>query len=349
MAKCIFCGKKPESKTKEHVLSDWLIRLTGNKGKIGNFGFDYNVDPPKQRKFTFDSFTFPACDSCNQDFKLLEKRASAVIKKMIIKSNISELELNTLLDWLDKIRIGLFLAFNTLDKNYIHFIIDNYIKHNIGLYDRMVIINRIDEELKMLSVRGCDSIAFRLKSSCFSLVINNLFLFSYVSPFLFPRRLGFPFYSKDSSEMSYGKKRIMYPLIRKPFIFKGTEIYQPMFPTHSENGLTKYYDSDYVKEKTLIFDKGVGKIFIKKEREISLYKNENDWIPKPPDKNDYLDLAKNLAKQVCLTQNEALKNSKPNLDSYTEEKKKEIIKIGKKASNDNKRIIQMIDSNKSIL
>ena len=345
MATCVFCGEKPVSKTKEHVLSDWLIKLTGNEGNDGNFGFDLSTNPPKQRKFAFDKFTFPACESCNQSFKVFEDNASKVIKKMIRGDGLTELELNTLLDWLDKIRIGNFLAFNTLDKGTIHFITDYYIKNSIGLFDRMLIINRTSDDINMLSVRGCDTLAFRLKSNCFSMVINNLFLFSYVAHHLFSRRLGFPHLVKNGTEykIEKGTERIMYPLIRKNFNSKGTEIYQPMFPWHSDIGLVPYYDCNYVKENSCDFDKGVGRIFINMNRKIGLYENQYDWIPNTT--VDYFNLSKNMAKQVCITQIDALNNSMPPLDLLTPEKKKEILDLKRKAILNNKLIRKIIDAN----
>jgi hypothetical protein len=29
---CVFCGERPQSKTKEHVIPKWLIEMTGGDG-----------------------------------------------------------------------------------------------------------------------------------------------------------------------------------------------------------------------------------------------------------------------------------------------------------------------------
>ena len=68
MAKvCVFCGAKPNGKTKEHVVPRWLIELTGNPKREVFLGFEKKPQA-KQRRFAFDQFTFPACDACNNKY-----------------------------------------------------------------------------------------------------------------------------------------------------------------------------------------------------------------------------------------------------------------------------------------
>ena len=69
---CIFCGEKPESKNKEHVIPKWLIELTGDPKREAFFGIDAVSEKKGPRVFSFDSFTFPACEQCNTDFAALE-------------------------------------------------------------------------------------------------------------------------------------------------------------------------------------------------------------------------------------------------------------------------------------
>lgn len=261
MKECIFCGKNPEStKTKEHVFPQWLIEHTNNADKFGTFGFNLKIEPPVPREIPFKSFVFPACHDCNQKFKTLENDASIVIKKMSNIQGLSEIEINTLLDWLDKIRIGLLLGFNMLDRNELEVIPSFYINKGIGLFDRMVIINRVEDNKYYLSARGCDTLLFRIFPNCFLLIINNLYLLNISTNELISRRLGFPYYSQKFYEndinkvtivMKGGSERIMFPLIRKPLLIKGVELYQPMFPQRAFGKYVKYYDSDYVRGKSL--------------------------------------------------------------------------------------------------
>lgn len=39
---CVFCGKKPKNKTKEHILPKWLIKLTGKPNRQINVGLDFS-------------------------------------------------------------------------------------------------------------------------------------------------------------------------------------------------------------------------------------------------------------------------------------------------------------------
>jgi hypothetical protein len=116
---CVFCGKLPQEKNKEHVLPRWLIALTGNPNRIGSFGIDFTKKPFSVRRFSFDSFTFPACSDCNAAFSLLEATAEPVVRKMLAFQPVNSSELIVLLDWLDKVRVGMWLGFFYLDKNFV--------------------------------------------------------------------------------------------------------------------------------------------------------------------------------------------------------------------------------------
>ena len=40
---CVFCGKKPENKNKEHIIPQWLIKLTGDPNRKINLGVDFTA------------------------------------------------------------------------------------------------------------------------------------------------------------------------------------------------------------------------------------------------------------------------------------------------------------------
>jgi len=75
---CVFCGQKPENKNKEHVLPKWLIKLTGKPNRQINIGLnfsDFKKDTEiKERKYSINSFTLPACEKCNTEYENLEKK-----------------------------------------------------------------------------------------------------------------------------------------------------------------------------------------------------------------------------------------------------------------------------------
>ena len=142
---CIFCGKRPESKTSEHVLPQWLIELTGNPKRAAKFGYKH-LEKGRfvERKFSFNDFKFPACKSCNQDFAKLEADAKDIAQKIIYEDFLSESEWSTLLDWFDKIRIGLWLGYLYLDKNPLAISPHYHIEHRIRQHDRMLAIFKAD-------------------------------------------------------------------------------------------------------------------------------------------------------------------------------------------------------------
>lgn len=71
---CVFCGERPVSKNREHVIPQWLIAMTGDPNREVTIGLDLNSTPLKRRRFAFKSFTFPACEQCNERFSGLETR-----------------------------------------------------------------------------------------------------------------------------------------------------------------------------------------------------------------------------------------------------------------------------------
>ena len=103
---CVFCGQAPEEKNREHVIPRWLIEMTGDPKRIARFGIAFDK-PFRLREFSFDALVFPACTSCNTRFGVLEERIKPLIPKLLSYEPISQNELIALLDWLDKIRIGL--------------------------------------------------------------------------------------------------------------------------------------------------------------------------------------------------------------------------------------------------
>lgn len=350
MKECIFCGKHPENrKTKEHVFPQWLIEFTNNVDNTGTFGFNLATEPPEPRIYPFKSFTFPACDECNQQFKVLENNSSKIIKKMSSLKGVNEIEFNTLFDWVDKIRIGLLLGFNMLDRKELAVKPSFHIEKGIGLFDRMLIINRVEDNENHLSARGCDTLLFRVAPNCFLFVINNLYLLSISTNQLFSRRLGFPYYTQAFYEneinkfkivMGEGIERVMFPLIRKTFILKGIELYQPMFPRRCFGEYVKYFESNYVKERSLDWPNGIGKIFINKDRGIQFYENEFDWIPKIS--KNRRDLTIKASKQVYQTQIDLLKTF-PSMDRLSEERKQDINYVHMLGMQSNKRILKKID------
>ena len=277
---CVFCGQKPEEKSFEHVIPQWLIELTGNPKRNAHFGYEFKNTLPKQRTFSFDSFKFPSCMSCNQKHSRLESATKQIVVKILNSDFLSSKDLNILLDWFDKIRVGLWLGYQYLDKNPAGIKPKFYIESRISVNDRMLAIFQADADIKGLNFTGCDFPSFRYTPSCFSLRINNFWFLNMSYNDLFSRRIGFP-YPIESFAMAEqqllgifasGRNRLMVPLLKKRFTIKGTEIYQPMFRYRNSDSKTrKYYDTQYVRENSMVWKKGIGKIFIQDKDKLRGY------------------------------------------------------------------------------
>jgi hypothetical protein len=112
---CIFCGESPENKNKEHPLPQWLLTLTGDPKRVVRHG--YRWSDGKFFEFSFDSLVFPACASCNTNYSGFEGYAKSIVEKICRKEPASPVEYVHLLDWLDKVRIGLWLGHRYLQQH----------------------------------------------------------------------------------------------------------------------------------------------------------------------------------------------------------------------------------------
>ncbi|MBM3154410.1 MAG: hypothetical protein FJ008_03665 [Chloroflexi bacterium] len=290
---CVFCGQKPEHKNNEHIIPLWLIELTGNPNRIAEFG-DKDFAKPElgKRAFSFDSFRFPSCESCNTKYAELEGYVKPTIEKIIDTDFISAPEFNTLLDWFDKIRVGLWLGFRYLDKDPAGITPSFYIEQRLRASDRVLVIFKGDGDKKGLNLTGCDQPSFVYTPSCFGLRINN-YCFVNISCFgLLSRRIGFPYIAEPfqmekgriEGQFVAGRNRIMNPILKKRFSIQGTEVYQPIFSGVIINPamMKKYYDTEYVRINSMVWDEGIGKIFMNSTSGLQEYPMSPSkiWIPK---------------------------------------------------------------------
>jgi hypothetical protein len=289
---CVFCGKNPISKTKEHVIPLWLIKLTGDPQRPLFLQLRSNPDNPI-KSIAFDSFTFPSCNDCNQEFAHLESQTQLIVGKMLKRNALSDVELSVFLDWLDKVRTGLWLGFLCWEKNRFKIQPHFHIANRIAAKDRMTVIYRADDEGTGINFIGTNIPMFHHFPTCFTLAINNLYLLNISTDCLFSRRLGFPFPQSISQQedgqpimnMVPGRERLMLPLLKIPYFLKGTEIFQPIFhhklsynPSPQLAGL---YDTSYVREFSLDYERGIGRPLIQKGRSLRKYPSHPsmDWFP----------------------------------------------------------------------
>jgi hypothetical protein len=277
MAKtCIFCGNETKEKSREHVLPQWLIKLTGDPNRKVYLGVDrVKSDFKKEiyvyREYGINDFHFPACIKCNNSFSLLEDKAKEVVSKILDSNPIQGGEMSLLLDWFDKVRVGLWLGYNQLNKNPIKNKKNYYTAERIGTSDRVLYIFKAEGHLQRLSFWGMDDLVSAFLPSCFILAINDLFFINVSFISLISKNLGFPYrndlrYSdiltKTNLFLSPGREEILCPFLGIKTNLNGIEIFQPMFTTEIYNHYYNLYNIDYVKKHCMNVGKGIGNIFI---------------------------------------------------------------------------------------
>src|SRR5882757_3878476 len=74
---CIFCGEEPTKKTREHVLAQWLLQLTGDPNR--QVGVTFSWQKRESLQFAFDAYVAPACTACNDRYSELEAGGRAAV------------------------------------------------------------------------------------------------------------------------------------------------------------------------------------------------------------------------------------------------------------------------------
>lgn len=238
---CIFCGNIPEQKNKEHVLPQWLIKLTGDPKRTVDFG--RNPITGKVPRFDWSSFTFPACTKCNEKFSVLEGKVKPIVQSLIARQPISSIEYVDLLDWLDKVRIGLWLGYSYLHKNPAQITPRFHINSRMAKKDRMVAVYTFDTENIGLNTYGAETLSFQFKPSCFLLRINSIALLNISYDFFCAPRCGFPFPNSAIVDAASGyvelsnysiSRKVKHPLTRQRIIKPSIHIFQPILACPSD-------------------------------------------------------------------------------------------------------------------
>lgn len=301
---CIFCGEKPIAKNKEHVIPLWLISMTGDPNRNINLGFDARhftaTGEFKIRSFSFDQFQFPACSDCNCEFSGLESRAKQYMLRLFEKDYFTNVEIDDFLDWFDKIRIGLWLAYITLDETIKDVVPKFHIKKRIGHRDRCLFIYELkDDGSKGVQFLCCNSPGFQFIPSCCTLRVNNVYFYNYSFDFLFSHKIGFPyptvFANTDTVErhtqieLEHGSQKIVEPLLPFKVLKAATYIYQPIIPKEvlGTDLEKEFYKNQYVLDNTLKGKVEKGSVFyfdqklikLDDQTELQLYSESQDLNP----------------------------------------------------------------------
>lgn len=266
---CVFCGKKPENKNKEHIIPQWLMEMTGTKEKKMSVGS--NMKTGNEFVFNFKAFTFPACKACNDNYGKLESKIKPIVEKILIDEFIEQPELILLLDWFDKVRIGLLIGVNYMNNKNFDLEPKYFINQRIGLKDRFLAITNCYDGKKELRWTGVNSLLFLSSPTTFTLKINNILFTNCSSDFIVSKQLGFPYpeffkpKKHESSEidilLNNGKQRLSTNLFKSKIYLSSILIAQPIFKVGKDKFPEKY-NNNYIKKSSISHKNGVGKIFV---------------------------------------------------------------------------------------
>lgn len=170
---CVFCGSRPESKTKEHVLPKWLIEYTGDKKREIDLHVSTSLWEQKKQTLAFDNLVFPACEECNNSFSVMEQEVQKIFYNLSDGLKINNDEAEILLDWFDKIRVGMWLGGLMWSSNWMG-IAPNYriVKRN-GLTDRIIYIGCSQEKASGLNFSNITDPIFMGNPQFFLMRVNN--------------------------------------------------------------------------------------------------------------------------------------------------------------------------------
>ena len=234
---CVFCGNEPQSKPKTRT-SEMAIKADRNFKSNCSFRQSWSqTGAMKQLSFRLSPLHFQHATHATLSSRPSSHRLKVVISDMLNLHEISSAQLIILLNWLDKIRVGLWLGTRSLNGNHWGVTPKFSIKSRIGMCDRVALIYRASKALDQLFYMGCKSPIFNLMPSCFVIAINDLYILNISSSALFSPRLGLPeivdckLLLQDNGQISCriapGNERTSLPLIDFSKSPGGTEIYQP--------------------------------------------------------------------------------------------------------------------------
>ena len=263
---CVFCGKPPVDKNREHIIPQWLIKYAGR----GNSPAVQVLEDGKLKtRISYMHFTMPACEACNSKFAELEAKVKPILLNVLAEKPVSARDISLLLDWLDKVRLGLRLSWFYLQKGGRQERPHTFISQRTGLTDRMLIIEKIKPQPNVrLAFPDTSTMYFKSAAQSFQFIIDNYVFTNASAHMMVSKKLGFPYASRIETvdapnvlidNWQQGKERAHGPVFSNLVPAPDRIIlFQPIFKLFTDIPL---YDTSYVKSHCIDFDAGVGGIF----------------------------------------------------------------------------------------
>lgn len=188
---CIFCGRTPNGKTREHVIPYWLLEMTGNPLRVVTLGQNFEKNKALIQ-YSWSNFVAPACKDCNNKYAALEAQIKNYVEALQRREPLPGSAYIALLDWLDKVRIGVWLTRHMIENHPVTITPHFHISTRVAEKDRMVALYVFDSDNKGINLFGSDSLIFNDMPSCFGCRINDILLLNVSADFFCSRGCGMP-------------------------------------------------------------------------------------------------------------------------------------------------------------
>jgi hypothetical protein len=183
----LFCGEPftGQGHNFEHVIPRWLVREADLARRAAPIDF-----PTKKFSAAMSRLGGRACETCNNKCSDLEGQARIAYAKLMDGDAITQADGRSLLDWLDKVRIGLWLWSVDVGKNDYGITPKFRINERMAHKDRILLAAKYPSgpPMKGLAIWGATEL-FMWSPSAIGFLINNVVLISVSSDFLVSRHL----------------------------------------------------------------------------------------------------------------------------------------------------------------
>jgi hypothetical protein len=235
---CVFCGQPAANKNREHILPKWLLELTGDPSRVVTMAFDPESGEPI--RFAWSALVMPACEACNSEYSALEGAVKPILLALLERRPVTSRQYFLLLDWLDKVRVCLWLNQLILQKTMETIDPHLHVGNRIGTKDRLLYLYTLHGQARGLNAFGIESLIFQHQPSCFALRVNDIILLNASSDYAFSDRCGFwhPERSERCVEGTFAgrvafrgyamTRKIAHPIVDYPLLKAAIRIIQPI-------------------------------------------------------------------------------------------------------------------------
>lgn len=171
--------------------------MTGDPKRVVPLGFG-REGTPEIVSFSFDSFVAPAHRKCNEGYSLLESSAKSAIERVLSKKRIAVRDVRILLDWMDKVRVSVWLLHRMNSNNLAGVVPRYHVDQRMGNSDRILAIYVFPDHPVGLGAACTSTPVFSVMPSVFALRINSFVFVSAATDALCAKPMGLPWIAAQS-------------------------------------------------------------------------------------------------------------------------------------------------------